>query len=123
MRCPSTWMMSLTGSALSPSFATLPLTVTRRAAISSSLARRDPTPAAAITFCRRSRPSVSALLIGDLLNVVRQERCQWRKLVDRVEAELLQEQGGGAVEVRAGLGFGPALLDHAASDQGTDDTV
>ena len=54
MRAPSTSMASTSGSARVPSVATSPLTVTRPAAISSSHARRLPSPAWASTFCSRS---------------------------------------------------------------------
>ena len=56
-RSPSTWITAAAGSTLSPSCATRPSTVTRRRKIRSSQARREPTPAAASTFCRRSAPS------------------------------------------------------------------
>src|SRR5260370_1076349 len=42
------------GLARSPSFATLPRTVTRPAVIQVSISRRDPNPAAASNFCSRS---------------------------------------------------------------------
>src|SRR5690606_36305468 len=56
-RSPSTWITAVAGSTLSPRVATTPSTLTRRTAIISSQARRDPTPAAAKAFCNRtSRP-------------------------------------------------------------------
>src|SRR5947207_13871200 len=50
---PST-VMAAPGAARSPGLATRPATVTRPAAIHDSISRRDPRPAAASTFWRRS---------------------------------------------------------------------
>src|SRR6266508_3390024 len=111
-RSPSTEISAASGSTLSPSVATCPSTVTRPAAISSSQARREPTPAAASTFCSRS-----GLGISDLVHVVGQERCERRKLVEAVQAELFQEQRGGPVQERPGLRLAAALLDQPAADQ------
>src|SRR5213592_2972135 len=110
-------MTAVAESTLSPSVARRPSTVTRPAAINSSHARREPTPAVASTFCRRSPAALvapSALGIGDLVHVVRQERRQRRQLLHAVEPQLLQEQDGGAVQERPAVGFAAALLDQAA---------
>src|SRR5256885_15694854 len=116
---PSSGITTLAGSTLSPSVAVCPSTVTRPAAMSSSQARREPTPAAARTFCRRS----SVVGIGDLVRVVGQERRERRQFLDAVQAELLQEQGRGAVQERAALRLAAALLDKAAGCQRADDAV
>src|SRR5687767_11543727 len=50
---PSTTIES-DGPARSPSLASWPLTVTRPAAIQVSISRREPSPAAASSFCNRS---------------------------------------------------------------------
>src|SRR3712207_8049919 len=125
IRSPLTMMTAVAGSARSPRRAIRPSTVTLPRAMSVSQARREPTPATARTFCRRSAPSVSAGLgiAGDLFHVVRQERGQRGKLGDRVQAEFLQEQGGRLVEVRAGLRLDTALLDEAPGNQRTHHAV
>src|SRR3954451_10906459 len=120
-RWPSTLISAVAGSTLSPSFATLPFTVTRRRKIRSSQARRDPTPAAASTFWRRS--AVSACGIEYFFHVVGQERGQRRQLVNRVDAEFLEEQRGGAIQVCAGLALDTAFLDEAAGHKRTHDPI
>src|SRR5258706_13416593 len=61
---PSTVIAS-PGTARSPSFAVLPLTATRPASTQPSIARREPRPAAARTFCSRSACGAgSVLLLG-----------------------------------------------------------
>src|SRR5688572_13692760 len=98
MRDPSTLMTAVAGSTRVPSVRTTwPSTSTRPAAISASLARRLPTPAAASTFCSRT-PSSGILGVTFLDGVgVGQVRRQRRQLVDRGHAEALQEVGRGAV--------------------------
>src|SRR6185312_592230 len=107
--------------------ATSPSTVTRPAAISSSQARREPRPARARTFCRRSLSvpagsgvpgdaPASGVVAGRLdaeaqrgthfaLEVARhlgagEEVLDGRQLRQRVEAESLQEELGRAEERR-----------------------
>ena len=68
IRRPSTRTSSAAGSALAPGIdTTAPLTVTRPSRISDSAARRDATPAAAISFCSRT-PSGAAggLIVANL---------------------------------------------------------
>src|SRR5262249_16389679 len=112
-----------------------PSTVTRPAAISSSQARRDPTPAAARIFCSRMLASALAALapspgcvrssLGkiELIDVVRQERRDRRQVGHAVDAKLLEEEAGGAVQVRAALGLGAAFLDEPPRNQRLDDAV
>src|SRR5437764_13254900 len=98
MRTPSTSMRSISTSALSPSVATRPLTVTRPASISSSQVRRLPSPTPARIFCRRS-PS-----LGGIERVGKQplferfhhlrtgdELPEAREVVERREPEPLEE--------------------------------
>src|ERR1700760_3026440 len=112
IRAPSTRISAVEGSTLSPSWAIRPLTVTRLRKIRSSQARRDPTPAAASTFWRRS--AVSACGIEHFFHVVGQKWGERRQLFDRVEAELLEEERGRAIQVCPGFAFRAALLDEAA---------
>src|SRR5690606_40143826 len=80
-------------------------------------ARRDPTPAAARTFCKRS--SFSSLGIGDLFHVAGEEGSQRWQLVHRVQPQLLQKQRGRAVQVSTGLRLRAALLNQTAGHQST----
>src|SRR5712671_3971948 len=123
---PST-ATSSPGSARSPSLATRPPTVTRPASIQDSMVRREPRPAAASSFCSRSaRFSASGTGgcfgfgvggtgagfggldrlklegLGDFL-----ER---RQLLERAQAEVVEELAGGGVKRRAARRF--AMADH-----------
>src|SRR5690606_29828369 len=95
-----------------------PLTVTRPWAMSTSEARRDATPAAAMTFCRRS-PSVDAPVTAgspsvEVIEPVRaviEQRRDLRQLVYRVDAELGEHQVGRPVVDRARLTVGECFRD------------
>src|SRR2546421_6772959 len=109
-----------------PSSAGSPFTATRPSAISSSDARRLATPAAASTFW-----SFSVWLLGTQRVLERlhdlgtgHEVAERRQVVERVEAELLQEQQGGAVEDGlAGTGVAGDLLDVPPLLERADDAV
>src|SRR4051794_12315315 len=112
-------MRSLAASTLSPSVASLPLTVTSPWSISSSQWRRLPRPACARTFCSRSlgieRVRTEPLL--ECLHHLRagNELAQRRKVIERVEPEPLEEQARGAVqECEARTGIAGDLLDETA---------
>src|SRR3954470_7636379 len=138
---PST-VMSSPGAARSPSLATRPARVTRPAAIHDSISRRDPRPAAASTFCRRSafcaggggfgfgfgvgfriggaharfsgRARLERERLGDFL-----ER---RELLERAQAEVVEELTRGRVKRRAARRLAMAYgVDPAASLQRLDD--
>src|SRR3954470_21901070 len=113
--CPSTWISSTPGRTLSPGAVTLsPLTNTRPLAISSSAARREATPECARNACRRtSSTCVCFFLSGRGITkrelwvraglAAREHHGQVfgaRQVVQRAEAEMLQEEGRGAVEQR-----------------------
>src|SRR3954466_1162914 len=87
----------------------------------SSQARREPTPAAASTFWRRS--AVSAWGIEYFFHIVGQERGKRGQLVDRVDPELLQEQRRRTVQVGTRLALDAALLDQSARGKRTHDPV
>src|SRR3954451_2116007 len=111
-----TWSPSPT---LVPSSATVPLTVTRASRISSSTARRDPTPAEA-----RYRLSLTGTLVGDqvqtgpqrlVIGVGQLEVRQRRQILAVAQAEHAQKGGGRAIDDRrAGRVGPPRLVDQAA---------
>src|SRR4051794_20809757 len=104
MRTPSTAISSVDASALSPSVATVPLTVTRPSSISSSQVRRLPRPARARTFwslslCGGIKGIWAQSLLQRLDDVgARDELTQPRKVVDRPETKSLEEEFRGAVQ-------------------------
>src|SRR5688572_4399948 len=102
MRRPSTLMASLAMSALSPSAATWPLTVTRPAAMSSSVGRRG---------------GLAAALGGEeLLHLL-----EGRQVAQRPETEVEQELARRGVEERlADHLLAPGDADEAALEQGLD---
>src|SRR5271169_4492069 len=145
MRFPSTLITWCSGSTRAPNRRTVcPSTSTRPAPIISSQCRRLPIPASARTFCNRTPPGTSVrlsrssssgypksssssssslklwsgVLILDVLDVLRQERREVRKILQAGQAEPLQEVPGGAVQDGAGLGVGAGLLDQPAQHQG-----
>src|SRR5882757_4570315 len=103
MRSPSTCTMAVSGCTRLPiSRTTTPSTVTRPAAISSSAALRDATPAWASTFCSRTPSGCASVIVTSLTNSqlvdsvdVGQQRGQRRKLRKGVQARPLQEHLGG----------------------------
>src|SRR5204863_1188975 len=136
--------MASPGAARSPSLATRPATVTRPAAIHDSISRRDPRPAAASTFWRRSafcaggggfgfgfgfgvgfriggaharfsgRARLERERLGDFL-----ER---RQLLERAQAEVVEELARGRVKRRAARRLAMAYrVDPAASLERLDD--
>src|SRR5580704_2529229 len=132
-------MIAFVGSTRMPWLRTRwPSTLTRPSSISSSQARREPTPAAARTFCSRtpsslgSRSGVARRSIVPLLTVIQlagldlvfdicgagQQRSQVRQFVQALEAHPLQEVPGGAVQQRTGLVLGAALLHQTTGQQG-----
>src|SRR4051794_2521003 len=113
-------MIAVSASTLSPSDARLPSIVTRPAAISSSQARREPIPADARTFWRRS---CSRLGISYLIHVVWEEGCERRQLIDTVQAEFLQEQRRRPVEERTAVRLAATFFDQAPRQQGTHHAV
>src|SRR6478735_2589314 len=135
MRRPSTLMTAVSGSTRMPCSRTfLPSTSTRPLSIRISHARRLPTPAVAMTFCRRmacfSYCSVRGLSLSDIatdrLQVLGIEiegvelgeiGGELRELVEAAQAEPLEEVRRGAVEDRAGLVLAADLLDEAAREQ------
>src|SRR3954447_10238024 len=116
-------MRSAAGSTRRPSSATSPLTVTRPPAISSSLARRLATPAAARTFCSFSLNAKRVLeLLHDL--GAGDEVAERRQVVEVVQPQLLQKQRRGAVQQGlARPGVAGHLLDIAAMLEGAHDAV
>src|SRR3954447_9201921 len=136
MGTPSTSTRSDSTSTRRPSAATSPFTVTRPAAISCSAVRRLPIPTRASTFCRRSPVGSSssggrgliALPFGAQVERVgrdaqpllerldhlgaRHELAQRRQIVERRDAQLLEEQLGGAEQHRlSGTGIARYLFD------------
>src|SRR5690242_3059976 len=113
---------------LVPSSATVPFTVTRASRISSSTARRDPTPAEA-----RYRLSLTGTLVGDQVQARSQrlviglgqlEVRQRRQILALAQAEYAQEGAGRAVDDRRARGVGPPrLLDQTPLDQPADGRV
>src|ERR1700709_2782851 len=147
MRLPSTWTTALSGSMRRPiSLTTSPSTLTRPSRMSSSDLRREATPAAASTFCRRtpsSLPSSSSTpslirpvffrwverrlafdfsVIFEGINF-REQGAKGRQVLEAGQPEPFGEQFGGAVQQAAGFGVLPDLVDQAAGEQGTDDAV
>src|SRR6266567_6382660 len=105
MRLPSTCTTAVSGSIRRPiSVTTSPSTMTRPAAISSSAARRDATPAWASTFWSRTPFGVGS----DIVDRVHfwQEGSDRGQILQRGQSESLEEQFGGSVENAAGLGVG-----------------
>src|SRR5262245_28073937 len=97
-RSPSTRITAVLGSARFPNEARRPSTVTRPAAMSSSQARREPTPAAARIFCSRCSPtSEESGGTLDLIDVLGQILGQRRQFVDAVDPQLLEEELGRPV--------------------------
>src|SRR5437879_6005736 len=96
---PSTSMRSVDGSIRRPRIATSPLTVTRPASIKASLARRDPKPARASTFCKRSFPlassGVGCVLAGGFGALVGDFRCARVALDAQAALERLDDVGCG----------------------------
>src|SRR3990172_4477643 len=103
MARPSTVIASLVGSTSWPTPAATPLTVTRPAIASCSAARREATPASASALWTRTRS-----LIESQCGL----RLEQRQLVERRQAEALEEVKARAVEERPTDRIGPALLDH-----------
>src|SRR4051812_49280750 len=115
---PSTSTRSVSASTRRPSSATSPFTDTRPSAISSSLARRLAIPAWASTFWSFSVGTQGVLERLHHLRS-RHEVAQRRQVVDRVQAELLEEEAGGPVEERLPRpGIAGDLLDVAALLEG-----
>src|SRR5690606_14501498 len=145
---PSTLMTTLAGSTRTPWVRTTwPSTSTRPAAISSSQARRLPTPAEASTFWSRTprsgsftspvlvmirpvswarwgagSPSRRVDIVVDYVGVGQVGR-QRRQIVQRRHAQPLEEVRGGAIQRRTGLVIDPGFFDQAASGQRTHDAV
>ena len=65
MGTPSTQTVSRVRSALCPTIAAVPFTLTRPAAIHSSAVRREQSPAAAISFCKRSASAKHLFSCGE----------------------------------------------------------
>src|SRR5579875_2596905 len=146
---PSTCMTAAAVSTRMPCVRTrLPSTVTRPWSMSSSHARRDPTPAAASTFCRRTPSSFgsrSGFSRADMLvhsqsvavrvlwsrpsdvfldlRGARQQGGEVRELVQGLESHALQEVAGGAVQEGARLVLGAAFLHQAPRHKGAHDAV
>src|SRR5262249_37657357 len=97
------------------SFATRPWTVTRPASIQPSISRRDPSPAAARSFCRRSAVGAGGgglLLLAGFFGTDSRFRGgdawlkseslsdfrQRRQLFQRAQAEVVEETAGRGVE-------------------------
>src|SRR5581483_7809951 len=143
---PST-RTSSPGAARSPSFATRPRTETRPAAIQDSISRREPSPAAASSFWSRSavgagggffragfwisgfrlgRPDLGIRhglrLEGERLR----DLLERRQLLQRAQAELVQELAGGGIERRPARGLAmphdvdPAVVLERLDDLGGD---
>src|SRR5690348_7549844 len=124
MARPSTSIVAVSGSTTWPSVARRPSTWTRPAAISSSLARRDATPAAARTFWSRSggiglrgrlgwrfRSVRGRVGPGFLVDEPRRELdVERRELDERREPEPLEEVEPGPVQKRPAGRLGPPEL-------------
>src|SRR3982074_3463418 len=122
MRLPSTCTPAGSGLIRRPiSVTTSPSTITRPAAISSSAARRDATPAWASTFWSRTPSGVGS----DIVDRVHfwQEGGDWRQILQRGQSKALKEQFGGPVEDATGFAVGAGLSDQTTCHQGTDDAV
>src|SRR5664279_6387128 len=103
---------------------TMPSTLTRPERISSSALRRDATPAAETTFCkrtpagpssssgfaRRGSPGPRGSFIVDRIDIG-QQRTQRRQFTEVGKPEALEEQLRRAVEKSPGVRVGPGLLD------------
>src|SRR6266498_2970078 len=121
------------GSTLAPNlWTTSPSTSTRPAPISSSQRRRLPSPAAARIFCNRMPPaavvcpaarSASGLLTFDFLDVVRQEGRELRQLLQRGQAQTLEEIAGRAIKDGPGLRLGSRLFGQAAQHECADHAI
>src|SRR5690242_9986458 len=117
------------GRARSPSFATRPPTVTRPAAIQDSISRREPRPAAASSFWRRSafgaggggwlgfgfgrgvgvgRPDARLGGRDGLKGERLRDFFERRQLFERAQPEVVKEFTGGGVERRAAGGLAVA---------------
>src|SRR4051794_40438280 len=104
---PSTARTSRAGSTSWPTPAAAPFTVTRPSATSCSALRRDATPA-----------SASALWMRTSLNEALRRFCvERRQIVERRDAETLEEIEPGAVQDWSAGRIGTALLDHEPAVQ------
>src|SRR5690606_10816989 len=111
-----------------PSSAISPSTVTRPSAMYCSTTRRLATPAAASTFCRRSPSSLASPIAFSRLDIeavpaVLEQGRDVRQLVERVDAELREQEPSRLVVDRARLRVGERLRDEPAADQRLDDGV
>src|SRR6478735_1115306 len=141
MRRPSTLMTAVSGSTRMPCSRTfLPSTSTRPLSIRISHARRLPTPAVAMTFCRRIACFSYCSVLGLSLSDIATDRLQvlgievegvevgeiggeLGELVEALQTEPLEEVRRGAVKDRAGLVLAADLLDQAAGEQRAHDAV
>src|SRR5690606_13017303 len=105
------------------SVTTVPLTLTRPAAMRSSETRREATPAAAMSFWRRM-PSAAAsppsCRSGDAIEAfgsVVEQRRDVRELIERVDAELAEQQVCRLVVDGPGLAVGVRLGHESAPDE------
>src|SRR5882757_486547 len=109
-------MTALTGSTRVPnSRTTLPSTLTRPSAISSSAARRLATPALDSTFCSRT-PSGDS----DIVDRIHfgEERSDGGQVLDGRQPQPLQEQLGRSIKDATSLPVRADLLDQAPGQEG-----